>query len=723
MNAMIEPFFLCLLASMIWAPIVFLGASYLAKHQERLTGKSAMGGTIWPTALVIAALPVLLAPIAASFGISMRAGSPLPPMMELANIAVRPTTGTEAFVAEAPTTVSLADILRMSAVLYFYGFVMVITLAAIRHVWFSYRLNFALSLDEPQLETALEMWRVRIGVSQHPRYVFSHIVSSVCVYGVFRPVVVLPYNLLDRVSIKDAALMGAHEMAHIKRGDVALFALCSVAKAVFWFNPFMHRICAQANLAAEQGADALVLSAGVDRHQYANCFVQGLRLAAGARSGFAGELIPSFTPFDKQSRRARLDAILSGGTSQALLSTPSKIALIGSAIFAAGIAVAQATIAVAPPPARVALPVTPVNGEITISFGETNDGKKLAYHEGVDIRAKRGTPVLAAGDGKVIDATDLYRGGKSWGKVVVIDHGHGLVTRYAHLDSYKINKGDRVAAGDVIANVGSTGNATGPHLHFEVIENGTNVDPSRVIIPDAPRPLSTEPPLRAPRAVAIVPAASSPSSKPALAPAAPEAAKNAHALDNKLAQIEHKLRNQFSNFDAFQDFNKIEFSFDSFQGAKDVTALIDDQRKQFQKLAKTNNALPTFQFNAVDLTEAEIEAIRQEGEQAWEDAQREIEAARDEIEAEFRHEFSDVDHEQFEREWSRTAKREIERAKQEISVAFAEAERERQQEIILREEEMLDIREDALRDAKADLEQELRDIKRRRKELLAENKR
>ena len=369
----------------------------------------------------------------------------------------------------------------------------------------------------------------------------------------------------------------------------------------------------------------------------------------------------------------------------------------------------------------MSLPVTPVNGEVVINFGKTKDGNQLASHEGVDIRAKRGTPVLAAGDGKVIDATDRYRGGKSWGKVVVIDHGHGLVTRYAHLDDYKINKGDRVTAGDVIANVGSTGNATGPHLHFEVIENGANVDPSRVIIPEAPRPLSTQPPLRAPRAVAIVPAATPPSPTPAQV--APEAAKNAHTLDKKLAQIEHKLRNQFGNFDAFQEFNKIEFSFDGFQGAKDVTALIDDQRQQFEKLAKVSNALPAFQFTSVGLSEAEIEALREEGEQAWEEAQLEIEAARDEIEAEFQRQFGDVDHEKFEREWHRTAEREIERAKLEISAALAKAEHERQEEILLREEEILDMREDALRDAKADLEQELREIKRRRKELSAENNR
>ncbi len=91
--------------------------------------------------------------------------------------------------------------------------------------------------------------------------------------------------------MSDAILMGAHEMAHIKRGDTRLFALCTAARAVFWFNPFMQRIAACANLAAEQAADALVIASGAERRQYAQCFVQGLRFAAGA-SNLGRDLVP-----------------------------------------------------------------------------------------------------------------------------------------------------------------------------------------------------------------------------------------------------------------------------------------------------------------------------------------------------------------------------------------------------------------------------------------------
>ncbi len=124
----------------------------------------------------------------------------------------------------------------------------------------------------------------------------------------------------------------------------------------------------------------------------------------------------------------------------------------------------------------------------------------------------------------VVEATDLYNGSAAWGKVVVIDHGHGLITRYAHLDSYSVRKGQRVKTGDVIAKVGATGKASGPHLHFETLREGVAVDPETVIAA-APEALDqVEPALAlaptdwAPPVDAAIPAAPA---KPALPAAKP----------------------------------------------------------------------------------------------------------------------------------------------------------------------------------------------------------
>jgi len=101
-----------------------------------------------------------------------------------------------------------------------------------------------------------------------------------------------------------------------------------------------------------------------------------------------------------------------------------------------------------------------------------------AFHEGIDFSASPGTPVVAAAAGKVIHTAEAH---PQYGKLVEIDHGNGLVTRYAHNSELLVNKGDLVVRGQAIATVGSTGRSTGPHLHFEVRLNGVAQNPARFL--------------------------------------------------------------------------------------------------------------------------------------------------------------------------------------------------------------------------------------------------
>jgi murein DD-endopeptidase MepM/ murein hydrolase activator NlpD len=100
-----------------------------------------------------------------------------------------------------------------------------------------------------------------------------------------------------------------------------------------------------------------------------------------------------------------------------------------------------------------------------------------AFHEGIDFSATTGTPIVATASGKVIRAEKHSQ----YGKIVEIDHGNGLVTRYAHSSDLLVNKGDLVVRGQAIATVGSTGRSTGPHLHFEVRLNGVAQNPARFL--------------------------------------------------------------------------------------------------------------------------------------------------------------------------------------------------------------------------------------------------
>jgi murein DD-endopeptidase MepM/ murein hydrolase activator NlpD len=125
----------------------------------------------------------------------------------------------------------------------------------------------------------------------------------------------------------------------------------------------------------------------------------------------------------------------------------------------------------------------PVNGRITSKFGLRRDPVhgQHRHHQGIDIAAPRGTPIEAAATGTVVFA-GRQRG---YGKTVIVELPDGRRTRYAHADKLMVGAGDEVRAGQVIATVGSTGRATGPHLHFEVTENGRAVNPLQVLAKDS----------------------------------------------------------------------------------------------------------------------------------------------------------------------------------------------------------------------------------------------
>ncbi len=120
--------------------------------------------------------------------------------------------------------------------------------------------------------------------------------------------------------------------------------------------------------------------------------------------------------------------------------------------------------------------IAPVAGRRSSRFGSRIDpfNKAPAFHSGLDYAAPRGTPVKATAGGTVRSAG--RKGG--YGIMVEIDHGAGLTTRYAHLSKALVSPGERVAPGQLIGKVGSTGRSTGPHLHYETRKNGKAADPA-----------------------------------------------------------------------------------------------------------------------------------------------------------------------------------------------------------------------------------------------------
>jgi murein DD-endopeptidase MepM/ murein hydrolase activator NlpD len=119
-------------------------------------------------------------------------------------------------------------------------------------------------------------------------------------------------------------------------------------------------------------------------------------------------------------------------------------------------------------------------------FGNRSDPftHRLSFHPGIDLVAKTGTPIMAAAGGRVVFAGEKA----GYGNAVEIDHGNGLMTRYGHASRIVAHVGDLVLPRQHIADVGSTGRSTGPHLHFEVLVNGAPVNPVDYLALFAPAP-------------------------------------------------------------------------------------------------------------------------------------------------------------------------------------------------------------------------------------------
>lgn len=121
--------------------------------------------------------------------------------------------------------------------------------------------------------------------------------------------------------------------------------------------------------------------------------------------------------------------------------------------------------------------VKPTTGTITSRFG-SKESIRTSAHKGIDIGAPNGTPIYAAADGTITYSS--YNSG-GYGNLVIISHGNGVETYYGHCSKLYVKKGQTVKAGDKIGAVGSTGRSTGNHLHFEIRQNGNQINPQKYV--------------------------------------------------------------------------------------------------------------------------------------------------------------------------------------------------------------------------------------------------
>ena len=326
--------------------------------------------------------------------------------------------------------------------------------------------------------------------------------------GLRAPRLLLPSHL-SHFDAEQQQLIVAHELTHWRRRDHVWLHASLLLETLFWFNPAVRLMRAKMNWAQELACDQQVLAGrpAQQRQSYAAALVAQLKLQEAMASGgypasaFGGAGLAAVSDRIKLIRDGGAGVV--GAAARALLGGATVALLAASVLLqpafawrtgdvegrpaAAAAGLAQPSPA-GSPAARggLALPSwrAPLEAARVSSFyGLRNKplASSNAFHRGIDFAARRGTPVLAPAAGKVVESTALYEGQAKYGQVLLIDHGDGLRSMYAHLDRRSVRVGDTVAAGQQIGLSGATGRVTGPHLHLEVQRDGSHVDPALLI--------------------------------------------------------------------------------------------------------------------------------------------------------------------------------------------------------------------------------------------------
>ena len=330
--------------------------------------------------------------------------------------------------------------------------------------------------------------------------------------GAWRPVLLLPRHLRDFPVIEQQMVI-AHELQHRRARDPWLLGVSALLQTLLWFNPAPRWFGARLAWAVELECDRRVLAGRTpqQRKQYAGALLAQWRAQllappaaalafGGADAHTVGERIeqlrharaPALPAAGAWTVAAMLIGVLTGGAllRPALAVSTLPLLAAGTLPVPAGSAGQATAAAVAAAPAASASTSAPIawhnpldKMRVSGFFGVMRSVSPRP-NQGLDLPAPVGTPVRAAAAGTVLAAGKLDENNGRYGTTVVIASGDGNeVTQalYAHLDTTAVQPGAKVTAGQVIGTVGVTGFSTGPHLHFQLRQNGRAIDPATVL--------------------------------------------------------------------------------------------------------------------------------------------------------------------------------------------------------------------------------------------------
>ncbi len=326
------------------------------------------------------------------------------------------------------------------------------------------------------------------------KFKYGHqLINKIGAIEVFRTPFAQPFSFFKSVFIPqqveetpEMELVMAHELQHVRFGHSYDRMLVDFMIVLLWFNPFIYLLRKCLIEVHEYQVDAAVTSTPQSRIAYQMSLVS---LAGG---GFSGPV--SFFNFSTIKRRIQM-MNRNKSSKVSLMSLTLLFPMLFGLVVLFSFKMKSSVKPLIELPTKVKVfsedlrgekpsifPVSTDEGKIKVSstFGMRTHpiDKERQMHRGIDIAGKTGTSIIAAGDGEVVEVENQPNG---YGKFIVIKHDDTYKTKYAQLSEQLVKVGDQVKKGQKIAEMGSSGKSTAPHLHYEVMENGKPVDPVKFI--------------------------------------------------------------------------------------------------------------------------------------------------------------------------------------------------------------------------------------------------
>ncbi|WP_372629408.1 M56 family metallopeptidase [Cohnella sp.] len=378
-------------------------------------------------------------------------------------------------------------LLRIAAAVWLSGIALALLFPLAGHLAMSRALRREPGLTVPrELEKMFARIRADSGIRPGVQLRLTRLVSGPALFGIFSPVVLIPRDLAGRLAEAEWECIFRHELAHYRRKDIWVNLLAYSLVSAHWFNPLAWYGLRRMRIDQESACDANVLNAIASKETYASCMIKLLEIGAARKVALSG--VGFFGSKKLIARRIVMIRDYKPARKKALYTGAAVFILAGALLLPSALAADKGE----PQPAQavetnhdsakeIQLRLTmPEDAKISSRYGyrihPTTSEKSL--HDGIDIAGKAGSDIFAAGAGTVVQSE--YDSAK--GLTVKIEHGEAWVTEYRHLDKLAVEAGDEVKSGDLIGQMGSTGESTGPHLHYSTLKEGEYVDPLSVTV-------------------------------------------------------------------------------------------------------------------------------------------------------------------------------------------------------------------------------------------------